>query len=71
MSGKLIRLAGALVGAAAGVAAAFGIDGAWGFLAGGVVFLGCTALSDWIWRRKATPEETRKDLEDRARDRST
>jgi hypothetical protein len=43
------------------------VNGLWGFILGGAVFLGCAVVSDWVWRRRATPEEIRQDLEDRVR----
>jgi hypothetical protein len=68
MNRNLIRLAGAILGAVCGLAAVVTVNGLWGYIAGGVVFFGCAAISDWIWRRKATQEEIRQDLESRARD---
>ncbi|HYZ40486.1 MAG TPA: hypothetical protein VE687_07650 [Stellaceae bacterium] len=64
-----IRLGGAVIGAVGGVIAAHVVNGLWGYAAGGVVFLACASISDWIWRRGASREEIRRDLEDRARDR--
>jgi len=71
MSRNLVRLAGPILGAVCGVAVMALVNGSWdfpwGLIAGGVVFLGCAAGSDWIWRRKATGQEIRQDLEDRTR----
>ena len=67
MNRNLIRLSGAILGAIGGVAAMMAVDGAWGLVAGGIVFFGCAAASDWIWRRKATREEIRQDIEERVR----
>jgi hypothetical protein len=71
MNRNLIRLAGVIIGVVFGLAAIFTVNGLWGFIVGGVVFFGCAAASDWIWRRNATPEKIRQDLENRARDTST
>jgi F0F1-type ATP synthase assembly protein I len=71
MSGNLVRVAGVVLGAVLGVTALMAINGPWGLVAGGAVFFGCAVASDRIWRRKATPEELRQELEDRARDIST
>ena len=71
MSRNLVRLAGVIFGVVFGFAAMAIVNGLWVFIVGGVVFFGCSAASDWIWRRKATPEEIRQDLESRTRDRST
>jgi hypothetical protein len=68
MNRNLVRLAGPCLGAVCGVATMVMVNGLWGFILGGAVFIGCAAVSDWIWRRKATREEIRQDLEDRARD---
>ena len=70
MSGNLIRLAGVIAGAVFGLLTMVTISGLWGFIVGGIVFFGCAAVSDRIWRRKASPEEIRQDLESRARDAS-
>jgi hypothetical protein len=67
MNRNLVRLAGPLLGAVCGVAVISIVNDSWGLVAGGVVFLGCAAGSDWIWRRKATGEQIRQDLEDRTR----
>ena len=64
----VIRVAGPLVGAAGFVAAVSLFGGWWGLGAGGVIFLACTSIADLIWRRGASREEIRRDLEDRARD---
>ena len=71
MSRNLIRLAGVIFGVVFGFAAMAIVNGLRGFIVGVVVFLGCSAASDWIWRRNATPEEIRQDLESRTRDTST
>jgi membrane protein implicated in regulation of membrane protease activity len=71
MNRNLIRLAGVIFGVVFGLAAMVTVNGLWGFIVGFVVFFGCAAASDWIWRRNATPEEIRQDLENRARDTST
>jgi hypothetical protein len=63
-----IRLAGAVIGAIGAVVAVHVVSGAWGFAAGGGVFLACASISDRLWRRRASREEIRRDLEDRARD---
>ena len=63
-----IRLAGTIAGAALSVVAVFAVGGLWGYLAGAVVFFACATIADRIWRRSATSEEIRRDLEDRARD---
>ena len=71
MNRNLIRLLGAIFGAVFGVAAMILVTGLWGIVLGGLVFLGCAATSDWIWRRGASPEEIRQDLEDRTRNTSS
>jgi hypothetical protein len=71
MSRNLVRLAGVIFGVVFGFAAMAIVNGLWGFIVGGVVFFGCSAASDWIWRRNATPKEIRQDLESRVRDKST
>jgi hypothetical protein len=68
MNRSFIRLAGAILGAVCGVAAVVTVNGPWGYMAGGAAFFGCAAISEWIWRRKATQEEIRQDLESRVRD---
>jgi hypothetical protein len=68
MNTHFVRFAGPIIGAACGVTAFVTVNGLWGYVAGGVVFFGCAAISEWIWRRKATPEDIRQDLESRARD---
>jgi hypothetical protein len=67
MNRNLVRLAGPCLGAVCGVATMIMVSGWWGMILGGAVFLGFAAVSDWIWRRKATREEIRQDLEDRVR----
>jgi hypothetical protein len=67
MNRNLVRLAGPCLGAGCGVATMVMVNGLWGLTLGGAVFFGCAAVSDWIWRRKATREEIRQDLEDRVR----
>ena len=67
MNSNLVRLAGPRLGAVCGVATMMMVNGWGGMILGGAVFLGCAAASDWIWRRKATREEIRQDLEDRVR----
>jgi len=67
MNRNLVRLAGPILGAVGGVAVTAIVSGVWGLVAGGVVFLGCAAASDWIWRRKASHEEIRQDIEKRVR----
>jgi hypothetical protein len=71
MNRNLIRLAGVIFGVVFGFAVMVIVGGLWGFIAGGAVLYGCSAASDWIWRRNATPEEIRQDLESRVRDKST
>jgi hypothetical protein len=67
MSRNWIRLAGPCLGAVCGLATMVMVNGPWGFILGGAVFLGCAVVSDRIWRRRATREEIRQDLEDRVR----
>ena len=67
MNRNLVRLAGPLLGAVCGVAVISIVNDSWGLVAGGIVFFGCAAASDWIWRRKATREEIRQDIEERVR----
>ena len=71
MTRNLVRLLGAIFGAVFGVAAMIIVAGLWGIVFGGLVFFGCTATSDWIWRRGASPEEIKQDLEDRTRNTSS
>jgi hypothetical protein len=71
MKGNLIRLAGVLLGVIVGLAAMVSINGLWGFVVGAILFFGCSIVSDRIWRRQASLEEIRQDLENRARDTST
>ena len=57
--------------AAAAVAAALAIMFTWptwpGLIAGAIAFVTATALGDMIFRRLATPEQIRAELEDRVR----
>lgn len=64
MSRAALRTLGPVVGAVA----TFGsLGGAWGMVAAAGVFLAFATLSEFCWRRRATPEEMRADLEDRVR----
>jgi UDP-N-acetylmuramyl pentapeptide phosphotransferase/UDP-N-acetylglucosamine-1-phosphate transferase len=58
---------GPVVGAAGFVAAVNLVDGLWGFAVGFAVFLGCSWICDRLWRRHASQQEIREDLEDRVR----
>jgi hypothetical protein len=60
-----------ILGVIFGFAAMAIVNSLWGFILGVAVFFGCSAASDWIWRRNATPEEIRQDLESRTRNNST
>ncbi len=62
-----IPLIGALVGIAGFFAAMFLIGGIAGMITGFCVFLACAAVSRQIWQRGASPEQIRRDLEDRVR----
>jgi uncharacterized protein (DUF697 family) len=63
----VIRVAGPVIGSLGFVVAASVVGGVWGYGVGGVVFFGCAWSSDLIWRRDASRDEIRRDLEDRAR----
>ena len=62
-----IRAVGPIVGAAGFVLAASLVPGLWGYAVGAAVFFACSLIADRIWRRRASPEEIRQDLEDRVR----
>jgi hypothetical protein len=62
-----IRVIGPLLGVVGFLTANSFIPGLLGFVVGFVVFLVCTAICDWIWRRSAGHEEITQDLEDRVR----
>jgi hypothetical protein len=66
--GDTIRIAGPVIGALGFVGAVQLVEGLWGYAVGGVIFLACASTSDRIWRRGASREEIRRDLEDRAHD---
>lgn len=65
-----LRVLGPVFGVAGFFAAFLLIPGLWGYAVGFAVFFGCSAICDWIWRRNASHEEIRRDLEDRARNTS-
>ena len=65
-----IRVAGAIIGAIGFVVATALVQRVWGYAIGAAVFFGCVLISERLWRRGASPEEIRRDLEDRARDTS-
>jgi hypothetical protein len=67
---NVVRLAGPIVGAAGFVVAVEVLRGLWGFSFGFAVFFACAWIADRVWRRSATPEEVREDLEARSRDTS-
>ena len=64
---SMVPLIGALVGIAGFFAAWFLIGGIAGMITGFGVFFACAAVSRQIWQRAASPEEIRRDLEDRVR----
>jgi hypothetical protein len=67
---SVIRIAGPIIGAVGFVITVQLVRGLWGYAIGFVVFIACAWISDRMWRRSATPEEIRADLEARARDMS-
>ena len=67
MIGRIVRIAGPIIGVFGAVAAFWFIRGAWGFFTGFAIFVGCTTFSELFWQAGAEPEELRKDLEDRVR----
>ncbi len=67
MTRVVLRTLGPLIGAAAAVAAFGALGGLWGMIAGAGVFLAFSTLSEFYWRRGATREDIRRDLEDRVR----
>jgi hypothetical protein len=66
--GSTIRFAAAVIGAIGAVVAVHAVGGAWGLAAGGGVFFACASISDGLWRLRASREEIRRDLDNRARD---
>jgi hypothetical protein len=62
-----IRVLGPVIGAVGFVLAVDLIAGLWGYAVGTVFFFGCSLIADWIWRRGASHDEVRQDLEDRVR----
>jgi hypothetical protein len=66
----IIRVAGPIIGAVGAVFASHRIGGAWGLVVGFVIFFLTSWIADCVWRRGASVEEIRKDLEARARDTS-
>jgi len=67
MSGRAVRIAGPLIGVAGAVAIVAGVGANWGFLAGAAFFVAVTTITERFWRRRATADEIRTDLEDRVR----
>ena len=63
----VIPLIGALIGIAGFFAAMFLVGGIAGMMTGFCVFLACATVSWQIWQRGASPEEIRRELEDRVR----
>ena len=67
----VVWIAGPLIGAACFVIAVTTLRGPWGFVSGFAAFFVCAMIADRVWRRRATHEEIRADLEARARDTGT
>ena len=63
----MIPLMGALVGIAGFFAAMLVVGGIAGMVTGFCAFFACAAVSWKIWQRGASPEEIRRELEDRVR----
>ncbi len=67
MSGRIVRIAGPLLGATGAVAAFWFFGGTWGFFTGFAIFIAATTFSALYWQAGAEPDEIRKDLENRVR----
>ncbi|MFO1118567.1 MAG: hypothetical protein U1E28_23105 [Beijerinckiaceae bacterium] len=67
MSGRIVRIAGPLIGVTGAIAAFVVFGGAWGFFTGFAIFIAATTFSELYWQAGAEPDEIRKDLEDRVR----
>jgi hypothetical protein len=63
-----VRMIGPFLAAAGAVATTFALGGGWGGMAvGAATFLAISVVSERVWRAGASPEEIRRDLEDRLR----
>ena len=67
MIGKIVRIAGPIIGAVGALAAFWTIRGAWGLFTGFAIFIAIAAFSELFWQAGADPDEIRRDLEDRVR----
>lgn len=64
----MVRLAGPLAGVAGALLVFAVLGGVAGLAVAAAIFLICCAISESWWRRRASREEIRQDLERRVRD---
>jgi len=67
MHAKAGRIAGPIIGAVAATRVFGKVGGGWGLVAGPATIIAVSSASESYWRKRASDEEIRKDLEDRAR----
>ncbi|HEX3537664.1 MAG TPA: hypothetical protein VHU15_12955 [Stellaceae bacterium] len=67
MSAQLARFGITLLGMVAAGAAFWGLVSGWGWLAAIAIFFAAGAVADLVFRRLASKETIRSDLEDRVR----
>ena len=67
MIGRIVRIAGPIIGLVGAGVAFWMIRSAWGLFTGGAIFIAASTFSEMFWRAGADPEEIRRDIEDRVR----
>lgn len=63
MSGRIVRIAGPLLGLAGAVGAFLFFGGTWGFFTGFAIFIAATTFSELYWQAGVEPDDP--DTDDR------